>query len=65
MRVLSLVFSFLVMASLAAAALTYLERRVGQQKIQVQDEWLSSSEEPADQAAAYHSYGEVGAPVEK
>jgi hypothetical protein len=54
MRILSLVFSFLVTVSLSAVALTYMEGRIGQHRIQVQDEWLSSSHEEA-----YHSYGQV------
>ena len=52
MRMLSLVFSFLVTASLAAVALIYLENRVGQQRIQVQDHWISSPDQQA-----YRSYG--------
>jgi len=47
MRILSLVFSFLVTVSLAAVALTYLEGRIGQHRIYVQDEWLSSSDQSA------------------
>ena len=57
MRILSLVISFLVMVSLAGATLFYLEQRVGQSRIQVQDEWLSSADESAPEAAAYQSYG--------
>ena len=57
MRILSLVVSFLVMVSLATATLFYLEQRVGQSRIQVQDEWLSSADEPATEAAGYQSYG--------
>ena len=53
MRVLSLVFSFVVTVLLAGGALIYLEGRIGQQRILVQDEWLSS----ADQQQAYRSYG--------
>jgi hypothetical protein len=52
MRILSLVFSFLVTVSLATVALIYLERRVGQHRIYVQDEWLSSPDQKA-----YRSYG--------
>jgi hypothetical protein len=55
MRILSLVFSLVVTVSLAAAALIYLENRVGQQRIYVQDEWLSTSDQQA-----YRSYGELG-----
>ena len=58
MRILSLVISFLVMASLATATLFYLEQRVGQSRIQVQDEWLGSADEPATEAAAYQGYGQ-------
>jgi hypothetical protein len=47
MRIVSLVFSFLVTVSLATAALTYLERRIGQQRIYVQDAWLSSPDQKA------------------
>jgi hypothetical protein len=55
MRILSLVFSFLLAVSLAAVALIYLERRVGQQRIYVQDDWVSSPDQEA-----YHSYGYLG-----
>ncbi|HET6837294.1 MAG TPA: hypothetical protein VFH24_04570 [Gemmatimonadales bacterium] len=54
MRVLSLVFSLVVTLSLGGAALIYLEDRIGQHRIQVQDEWLSSP----DQQQAYRSYGD-------
>jgi hypothetical protein len=57
MRVLSLVLSFLLMVSLATMTLFYLEQRVGQNRIQVQDEWLSSSSHQSDGAAGYQSYG--------
>ena len=57
MRVLSLVVSFIVMVSLATATLFYLEQRVGQSRIQVQNEWLSSADEAVAQPAAYQSYG--------
>ena len=62
MRVLSLVVSFLLMVSLATMTLFYLEQRVGQNRIEVQDEWLSASNQPADQPAAYRSYGGVTEP---
>lgn len=52
MRVLTVVFSLVVTVSLAGAALFYLGERIGQHRIQVQDEWLSSSDQPA-----YRSYG--------
>ena len=58
MRILSLLISFLVMVSLATATLFYFEQRVGQSRIQVQDEWLTSAEEPVTEAAAYQSYGQ-------
>jgi hypothetical protein len=54
MRILSLVLSFLVTVSLAAVALIYLERRVGQHRIYVQDEWLSSPDQ-----RAYRNYGDL------
>ena len=53
-RKLSLILSFFVTVSLGGAALMYLEQRVGQNRIQVQDEWLSSTDQ-----RAYHSYGQV------
>jgi hypothetical protein len=53
MRVLSLVLSFLIAVSVAAVLLIYLERRVGQHRIYVQDEWLSSPDQ-----RAYRSYGD-------
>jgi hypothetical protein len=52
MRILSLYLSFLITVSLATAALTYLADRIGQQRIYVQDEWLSSPDQ-----TAYRSYG--------
>ena len=48
MRILSLVVSFVVMASLASATLYFLEQRVGQSRIQVQAEWLSSPDSAAE-----------------
>jgi hypothetical protein len=56
-RILSLIVSFLVVASLATATLFYLEQWAGQSRIQVQDEWLMSSDEPVSEPAAYRSYG--------
>jgi hypothetical protein len=53
MRILSLVFSFLVTVSLVTVALTYLERRVGQHRIYVQDDWLSSSDQKSYQDSGY------------
>jgi hypothetical protein len=55
MRILSVVFSFLMAASLAAVALIYLEHRIGQHCIYVQDDGLFSSDQPA-----YYSYGHLG-----
>jgi hypothetical protein len=45
MRILSVVLSFAVAMSLAGAGLTYLVHRIGEQRIQVQDSWISSGEE--------------------
>jgi hypothetical protein len=47
MRILSVVVSFLIMVSLASATLFYLEQRIGQSRIQVQAEWLSSPDSTA------------------
>jgi hypothetical protein len=55
MRILSLVFSFLVAVSLAAVALIYLEDRVGQQRIYIHDDWVSSPDQQA-----YRGYGDSG-----
>jgi hypothetical protein len=52
MRVLTLVFSLLFTLLLGTLVLTYLERRVGEQRIYVQDHWLSS------EGQAYRTYGE-------
>ncbi|HEX6434362.1 MAG TPA: hypothetical protein VFZ87_08955 [Gemmatimonadales bacterium] len=57
MRVLSLVFSLVATLSLGGAALFYLEGRIGQHRIQVQDEWLSSPEQQA-----YRAYGDSDQP---
>ena len=54
MRILSLIFSFVLTVSLAAIALAYMEGRIGQHRIQVRDEWLSSSHEEA-----YRGYGQA------
>jgi hypothetical protein len=54
MRMLSLVFSFLITVSLAIVALVYLEDRIGQHRIYVQDEWLSATDQQA-----YHGYGQL------
>ena len=42
MRTLSLVFSFILTASLVILGLAFLEDQVGQQRVIVKDEWLSS-----------------------
>jgi hypothetical protein len=44
MRILSLVLSFLLTVTVVLAGLTYLEQRVGEHRIPVQDSWLSSSD---------------------
>jgi hypothetical protein len=49
MRIASLVFSFVVTISMLLAGLIYLEGRIGQQRIQVQDAWLASTDS-ADQS---------------
>ncbi len=45
MRILRVVLSFAVAIALAGAGLTYLVNRIGEQRIQVQDSWISSGEE--------------------
>ncbi|HEY9015451.1 MAG TPA: hypothetical protein VIM84_10365 [Gemmatimonadales bacterium] len=57
MRKLSLVVSFLLAVSAVGAALAYLEIRMGEQRIVVQDEWLSSGE-----PVAYRAYAADTAP---
>ena len=52
MRKLSLVFSFLLTVSLAILALTYLEQRIGQQRIYVQAEWLGNTSSDTTTIAA-------------
>ena len=54
MRMLTLAFSFLFTATLATAALAYVSERVGQNRIEVQDGWISSSE-----PQAYQSYSQA------
>ena len=54
MRILSLVFSFLVTALLATLAFTYVSGQVGQRRIVVQQAWLGSSE-----SQAYRAYGDT------
>lgn len=44
MRLLSLVLSFLITVTVALAGLIYLEQRVGEHRIYVQDAWLSSAD---------------------
>jgi len=52
MRILSVVLSFVLAVSLAVAGLTYLAHRIGEQRIAVQDSWISSGEEKG-----YRAYG--------
>ena len=52
MRKLSLVVSFLLAVSAVGAALAYMEMRMGERRIVVQDEWLSSGEPVAYRAYA-------------
>jgi hypothetical protein len=52
MRIVSLVFSFLVTVSLAAMALTYVPDYVGQQRVHVQ-----SGSDSSPDPQPYHSYG--------
>ena len=52
MRKLSLAFSFLVAVTLAAVVLLYLERRIGEHRIYVQDEWLASADSVSQSPAA-------------
>ena len=59
MRILGLVFSFLISALLATFAYNYASARVAGSRIAVQESWMSSSE-PAADPAAYRSYGEAG-----
>jgi hypothetical protein len=54
MRIMSLVFSFVLTVSLATVALAYVTERVGQSRIVVQDGWISSSE-----PKGYQAYGQV------
>lgn len=44
MRLLSLVFSFLITVTVVLASLIYLEQRVGEQRIYVQENWQSSAD---------------------
>jgi hypothetical protein len=57
MRRVSLVFSIVVTVSLGGAALAYLENRIGQHRIPVQDEWLSAPEQQA-----FKAYGDSEKP---
>jgi hypothetical protein len=54
MRIMSLVFSFVLTISLATVALAYVTERAGQSRIVVQDGWISSSE-----PKGYQAYGQV------
>ncbi len=54
MRILSVVLSFVVAVLLAGAGLTYLAHRIGEQRIAVQDSWISSGEEKG-----YRAYGDA------
>jgi hypothetical protein len=54
MRILSVVLSLVLAVSLAGAGLTYLAHRIGEQRIAVQDSWISSPEEKG-----YRAYGDV------
>ena len=58
MRIVVLVLSFLVTVSVAAMALTYVPRYVGQHRIYVQGRAGSSSDHQP-----YHSYGYLGTTV--
>ena len=51
-RKLSLILSFLVTVSVAGVALVYLEQRIGQNRIQVQDEWLGNASSDTTTIAA-------------
>ena len=51
-RKLSLILSFLVTVSVAGVALVYLEQRIGQNRIQVQDEWLGNGSSDTTTIAA-------------
>jgi hypothetical protein len=57
MRILGLVFSFLVTVLLATLAFNYASARVAHSRIAVQESWMSSSESGAE-PAAYQAYGE-------
>ena len=59
MRILGLVFSFLVTIVLATMAFNYASARVAGSRIAVQESWMSSSETAAE-PAAYQAYGETG-----
>jgi hypothetical protein len=58
MRILSVVLSLLVTASLAFVAVSYLEERVGQTRIAVQDSWTG-----ADEPQGYQGYGQTASVV--
>jgi hypothetical protein len=54
MRIMTLVFSFVLTVLLATVALAYVTERVGQSRIVVQDGWISSAE-----PRGYQAYGQV------
>ena len=54
MRIMSLVFSFVLTALLATVALVYVSERVGQSRIVVRDGWINSAE-----PKGYQAYGQV------
>jgi hypothetical protein len=54
MRIMSLVFSFVLTVLLATAVWAYVTEWVGQSRIVVQDGWISSSE-----PKGYQAYGQV------
>ena len=54
MRIMSLVFSFVLTVILATVALAYVTEWVGQSRIVVKDGWISSAE-----PKGYQAYGQV------
>ena len=54
MRIMSLVFSFVLTVLLATVALAYVTEWVGQSRIVVKDGWISSAE-----SKGYQAYGQV------
>ena len=57
MRILGLVFSFLLTVLLATLAFNYASARVATNRIAVQESWMSSSEGAAE-PGGYQAYGE-------